>query len=60
MPSREDWVVRAWPKLLIMGGLAIFWASCLWSAILPPETFYVGPTLMLAGVVLTVINREAP
>jgi hypothetical protein len=57
--SREPWVVRTWPKVLIASGLALFWASCIWSAELPPEAFYAGPGLMLAGVVLTVINRAA-
>ncbi|HLH16854.1 MAG TPA: hypothetical protein VKX45_06520 [Bryobacteraceae bacterium] len=58
VPSREDWVLHTWPKVLIGTGLAIFWASCIWSPELPAEVFYVGPGMMVAGVALMVINGE--
>jgi hypothetical protein len=44
--------------VLIGTGLAIFWASCIWSPELPAEVFYVGPGMMVAGVALMVINGE--
>ena len=56
--SREEWVVRTWPRLLVWSGLALFWAACLCSAVLPEYALFVGPGLMVAGWALMLMNER--
>jgi hypothetical protein len=53
------WLLPRWPALLIRGGFALFAIACLESVHLPLAALYVGPALMLAGCVLTVVARQA-
>jgi hypothetical protein len=53
------WLLPRWPMLLIRGGFALFATACLGSVRLPLAALYVGPALMLAGCVLTVLARKA-
>jgi hypothetical protein len=52
-----EWILDRWPELLVWSGLVLFWAACIWSERLPLEALLVGPALMVAGVILTVMNR---
>jgi hypothetical protein len=40
-----------WPSVLILCGLLLFWVACACGENVPVETLFVGPALMLAGLV---------
>jgi hypothetical protein len=54
MPDRR---IR-WPWLLVLAGLAMFWLACINSERLPFETVLVGPGIMVAGVIISVLSRR--
>ncbi len=53
---RWRWILYRWPHFFIWSGLLLFWSACIDSQNLPLEALFVGPVLMLAGVIM--INRN--
>ena len=53
------WLVPRWPAYLQRAGFALFLLACVPSNRLPIETIYVGPALMLAGTVLSLMGRPS-
>jgi hypothetical protein len=52
------WAVQKWPGILLRIGLALFWLACINSWRLPVEALFVGPAMMVAGVIMTVFNKR--
>jgi hypothetical protein len=50
------WVLKRWPYLFVWAGVLLFWLACINSEHLPVEALFVGPALMLAGVIM--IERD--
>jgi len=55
-PSLWRWIIKRWPHFFVWTGVLLFWLACINSAHLPIEAMFVGPVLMLAGVVM--IERD--
>ena len=55
----ERWVIHTWPSILLKSGYALFWLSCLFSARLPTAALFIGPGLMVSGVILREWQRRA-
>jgi hypothetical protein len=53
-PSRIEW-----PKLLSCAGLVLFSIACV-DERLPEWTLYIGPAVMLAGVLMMIGKPDAP
>ena len=49
-----QWLLPRWPMILIRAGFALFAMACIESDRLPVEALFIGPALMLAGVVQTI------
>ena len=56
-PQLWLWILQRWPHIILWTGLLLFWFACIDSARLPFEAVLVGPTLMLAGVVMIRRNK---
>lgn len=56
-PRLRIWILQRWPHIILWSGLLLFWLACIDSAQLPFEAVLVGPTLMLAGVVMIKRNK---
>ena len=54
----DTWLLEGWPKFLIYAGLALFWLACMASSRLPVETVFIGPGVMLAGVLMLEWNKH--
>ena len=52
------WVLERWPQFIFWTGLLSFASACLNSERLPVEAVFVGPLLMLAGVVMMHRNKR--
>lgn len=50
------WLVPRWPAYLRRAGFALFALACVASNRLPIETIYVGPALMLAGAMSSLMR----
>ncbi len=54
------WILQRWTHIMLWTGLLLFWLACIDSADLPLEAVFVGPTLMLAGVIMMQRNKREP
>ena len=54
----ELWVVEYWPRILVACGLILFALACMAGDSLPVESVFVGPGLMLAGVIMIARGRR--
>jgi hypothetical protein len=52
------WAVHKWPGWLIRGGIILFWVTCLDASRLPVEALFLGPALLLAGVLMSELNKR--
>jgi hypothetical protein len=52
------WILKHWPRVIIWVGTALFWLACIYAESLPVEFLFVGPGLMLAGVVMMKRNER--
>ena len=59
-PRLRLWILQRWPHIILWTGLLLFWFACIDSAQLPFEAVLVGPTLMLAGVVMIKRHKGEP
>jgi hypothetical protein len=50
------WFVKGWPKALVLVGWILFWLAGVAGERVPLEALFLGPALMLAGVVMIVRN----
>ncbi len=50
-------VTRYWPSILIVGGLVLYAAACIGGDALPFEAVFVGPVVMLSGLILRAKRR---
>lgn len=53
------WLIPRWPAFLLRAGFVLFVVACVASNRLPLETIYVGPALMLAGTVSSLMRRPS-
>ena len=60
--SRENrlqlWVTEYWPRTLVASGLILFALACMAGESLPVESIFVGPGMMLAGVIMIARDRR--
>jgi hypothetical protein len=49
-----EWLVPRWPSFLIGSGLLFFAVACV--SDLPEEALYIGPALMLAGLIIRFLH----
>jgi hypothetical protein len=54
----ELWVTEYWPRILVASGLILFALACMAGESLPVESIFVGPGLMLAGVIMIARGRR--
>jgi hypothetical protein len=54
----EVWVTEYWPRILVASGLILFALACMAGESLPVESVFVGPGIMLAGVIMIARNRR--
>ena len=52
----RDWFVKGWPKAVVLVGWILFWLAGVAGESVPLEALFLGPVLMLAGVVMIVRN----
>lgn len=54
----RHWIIERWPYIIFWTGLLLFWSACINLAHLPLEAVFVGPILMLSGVVMIKRNKR--
>jgi hypothetical protein len=57
---RYLWIAKHWPGFLISSGFLIFALACINSDKLPTVALFVGPGMMVTGVILKEQNRRDP
>ena len=55
-PRLLHWILKRWPYVFVWTGCGLFWLAGIHSSHLPLEAMFVGPVLMLAGVIM--IERD--
>ena len=51
-------VTEYWPRILVASGLFLFALACVAGESLPVESLFVGPGMMLAGVIMIARQRR--
>jgi hypothetical protein len=51
-------VMEYWPRTLVASGLILFALACFAGESLPVESIFVGPGMMLAGVIMIARDRR--
>jgi hypothetical protein len=59
-PPLRLWILPRWPHIILWTGLLLFWFACIDSANLPLEAVFVGPVLMLAGIIMIQRSKREP
>jgi hypothetical protein len=57
-PRLWSWVMNSWPHVIFRAGLLLFCLACIYSEDLPIEAVFVGPGLMLSGLIMIERNKR--
>jgi hypothetical protein len=57
-PKPDGYILLAWQKSLFWGGVIVYAAMCMFGGGLPVEALFIGPAMMLAGVIMMSKTRQ--